>query len=263
MNVIELAIYPVKSLGGLSLPATHIDRFGPQWDRRWMVVDTQGKFITQRQFPQMALIHGQRNGDQVGLSMAGKSTLRFSAADFNGEIITVTIWRDQCLATLGSHEMHQWLSDALGVQCQLVFMHEQSIRTVDPTYAKQQETVGFADGFPLLLTNSASLKALNDKMTISIGMNRFRPNIVIDGAEAWQEDHWKRIQIGGMSFKVVKPCSRCVIPTIDPITATKQPEVFKTLQRYRKMNGEVYFGQNLLPCGIGDIHVGDAVTVLD
>ena len=117
---------------------------------------------------------------------------------------------------------------------------------MDPNYAKRDETVSFADGFPLLLTSQASLDFLNSKMSIAITQSRFRPNLVVEEAQPWQEDNWKRIRVGAMEFEVVKPCSRCVIPTIDPSSLKKQPEVFNTLKQYRSQGGEVFFGQNLI-----------------
>lgn len=164
---------------------------------------------------------------------------------------------------MGSDRMNQWLSDQLGLSCRLVFMPKDSRRPVDPDYAGPGHTVGFADGYPLLLTQQSSLDDLNRHMSIDIGMERFRPNVVVEGAEPWQEDQWRLVQIGSMLFDVVKPCSRCAIPTIDPNDGSKQPEVFRTLQQYRSKEGEVYFGQNLVPRSLGRLNLGDAVTVME
>jgi uncharacterized protein YcbX len=266
MKISHLYIHPVKSLAGISVQSFDIDRFGAHWDRRFMVVDEQGKFLTQRQLPAMVLIKTTLQHDRVTLSAEKGGTVQFSAADFDSAAsIQVQVWRDHCSAKAAPAEINQWLSQQLGRPCRLVFMPASTTRLVDPEFVKAGDSscVSFADGFPLLLTQSSSLADLNSRMSIDIDMQRLRPNFVVDGAPAWQEDQWKLIRIGEMLFDVVKPCSRCVIPTIDPATGQKQPEVFKTLQRYRQKNGKVYFGQNLLPRGVGTITVNDRVEVLE
>jgi len=200
----------------------------------------------------------------VQLTAVNGESLQFSAADFNaGEDVTVQVWRDLCVAKLGPDHAHAWLSRVLGRACRLVFMHDACRRSVDESYSGPGHTVSFADGFPLLLTQQASLDALNGYMSINIGMERFRPNLVVDGGLAWEEDQWRKLRIGSMLFDVVKPCSRCAIPTINPEDASKQPEVFKTLKQYRAREGEVYFGQNLVARGEGRLSVGDQVEVLE
>ena len=264
MHVASLYIHPVKSLGGISVAGASLDRFGLQWDRRWMVVDESGKFITQRQRTVMALIKARMEGDAVVLTGVDGSELLFNCGDFaSGAVQSVQVWGDECQARLGNDTMNQWLSDQLGVSCRLVFMPEDSYRPVDPDYAGPGHTVGFADGYPLLLTQQSSLADLNQRMSIDIGMERFRPNVVVEGAEPWQEDQWRVVQIGSTIFDVVKPCSRCAIPTINPEDASKQPEVFRTLQKYREKEGDVYFGQNLVPRSQGRLSVGDSVIVLE
>lgn len=264
MHVSRLFIHPVKSLGGVAVDAYAVDRFGPRWDRRWMVVDEQGKFITQRQLPRMALIKASLQQDHVHLRNPQGELLEFSAADFNeGEDISVQVWRDHCMAKLGLHYMHDWLSAALEKPCRLVFMPEASKRPVDATYAGAGHTVSFADGFPLLLTQESSLQDFNRHLSFQVGMERFRPNLVVEGGEPWQEDQWRVLRIGEMLFDVVKPCSRCAIPTINPEDASKQPEVFKALKQHRSRDGEVYFGQNLVARGEGRLKQGDRVEVLE
>lgn len=264
MHVVSLHIHPVKSLGGMPVKSSDIDRFGLRWDRRWMVVDETGKFLTQRQIPAMALIQASLQEDVVTLIRPQGEVLSFSTADFiNGQSVTVQVWRDQCQAREGSEAMNAWLSDALGRRCRLVFMDDACKRPVDEQYAGAGHTVSFADGFPLLLTQQSSLDEFNAHMSITIGMERFRPNLVVAGAEPWAEDQWRVLQVGAMVFDVVKPCSRCAIPTINPLDASKQPEVFRTLKQYRSQNGNVYFGQNLVPRTEGTIRVDDPVQVLE
>lgn len=263
MQVTQLFVHPVKSLGGMAVSECAIDRFGPRWDRRWLVVDRNGRFLTQRQFARMALVSVTLEQDIVTLRAHGHDQVQFAAADFCGRDMNVQVWRDQCLARRGPPELDRWLSDFLQTDCHLVFMPDSTRRLVDPDYAQQQETVSFADGFPLLLATESSLQAINAALDVPIGMGRFRPNLVLDGAAAFAEDNWRRIRVGTLDFRVVKPCSRCAIPTIDPRTAQKQPEVFKVLKAQRSRDGEVYFGQNLIPVGTGSVRVGDAVQVLE
>lgn len=264
MEVTRLYLHPVKSVGGMAVAQFDIDRFGPHLDRRWLVVDREGRFLTQRQHAAMALVRVALNDDQVTLSVPERDAVSFSPADFvGGESLPVQVWRDQCNAQAGPAALDDWLSQYLGVACRLVYMPDTTRRAVDPGYAKQGETVSFADGFPLLLTSESSLTDFNTRLSFSIGMERFRPNLVVDGSTPFAEDDWKRIRVGRMDFIVAKPCSRCAIPTIDPTTGSKQPEVFKTLKSYRQRDGEVFFGQNLLPVGTGSVQVGDRVEVLE
>ena len=158
--------------------------------------------------------------------------------------------------------INQWFSERLKRSCRLVYMADVTRRLVDKAYAKQNETVSFADGFPLLLTTDASLQSFNQHLSRPIDMVRFRPNVVISGSLPWEEDQWQAIRIGNLEFDISKPCSRCVIPTINSSTMQKESEVFQVLRDYREKNGEVFFGQNLLPRGIGKISVGDEVELL-
>ncbi len=263
MQVSRLFLHPVKSLGGFNVPQFSVDRFGPLLDRRWLVVDSRGQFITQRQKASMALVQTRLEQDRLTLARTGQPTITLTPADYCGPERKVRVWQDECAALSGPMEVDSWLSAAIGVQCQLVFMPESTRRRVDERYARHAETVSFADGFPLLLANEASLDDVNRRLSIKIGMERFRPNLVIEGAAAFAEDSWQRIRVGALEFIVAKPCSRCAIPTIDPGTAAKQPEVFKVLQQYRARDGDVYFGQNLLPVGRGQIQVGDSVEILE
>lgn len=270
MHVTRLFIHPVKSLGGISVDAFAVDRFGPRHDRRWLVVDGAGRFLTQRQHATMALVRTRLQAgaalqqDSISLQALGREPVQFSALDFNAAAtVRVQVWRDECDALGGPAHVDAWLSDFLGVECHLVYMPESTRRAVNPDFAHGGETVSFADGFPLLLTSERSLEDLNGRMSIRIGMERFRPNLVVDGSDAFAEDGWRRIRVGPLEFRVAKPCSRCAIPTIDPATAEKQPEVFKTLKGFRQRDGEVYFGQNLLPVGTGRIQVGDRVEILE
>ncbi|MGB1061226.1 MAG: MOSC domain-containing protein [Ketobacter sp.] len=263
MHVASLYIHPVKSLGGLPVAVSAIDRFGLRWDRRWMVVDEAGKFLTQRQLPAMALIRVSLDQGRVTLTAAQGEPMVFEVVDFvESPLIRVQVWRDQCEARLGSEAINVWLSRVLGRDCRLVFMDDHCRRPVDEHYAGPGHTVSFADGYPLLLTQQSSLDELNSHMSLNIGMERFRPNVVVTGGAPWAEDQWRVLRVGSMVFDVVKPCSRCAIPTINPVDASRQPEVFRTLKQYRARDGEVFFGQNMVPRSAGTIRVDDPVEVL-
>lgn len=262
--VSELTIYPVKSLGAMNLSRMRLDDFGPAGDRRFVVADRKGRFVTQRDYPRMTLIRvTQRDGV---LDFSAPEMALFSLAIppiENIERKDVVVWRDTVKACDMGDAIAAWLSSFIGTDVRLYYMPDDSVRAVDPHYAKEGDRVSFADGFPVLLIGAASLGALNSALPEPIASLRFRPNIVVEGAAPYAEDTWKRVRIGAIEFDVVKPCSRCVIPSIDPLTAQKQPIVAQTLARLRMRERAIYFGQNLIPRGIGDIALGDAVTVLE
>jgi uncharacterized protein YcbX len=176
----------------------------------------------------------------------------------------VQVWQDRCRALLVDPAADAWLSEFLGRPVRLVWMPPETQRRVDPRYALSDDHTGFADGFPFLLISRASLDALNARLQTPVSMERFRPNLVVAGCPPHAEDQWQRLRIGDMEFRVAKPCSRCVIPTIDPDTGVRDPgaEPLRTLSAYRRHQGKVYFGQNLLHCGSGVLAEGMAVEVL-
>lgn len=262
LRVSGLWRYPVKSLRGMACERFVLGRRGPQWDRQWMLVDPAGHFLSQRQQPRMALIDVQLADDALVFHAPGMAELRLPL-EGGGEQMTVEIWRDRCMGERVSTEADRWLGDFLGLDCHLVRFPDRAERQVDRRYARAGDQVGFADGFPLLLITQASLDALNERLTTPVDMRRFRPNLVIEGAEPHAEDRWKRLGIGGLEFEIVKPCSRCPIPGIDPDTAERSSEVLRVLASYRRGEGnKVYFGQNVLHRGEGELWLGQAVEVL-
>ncbi len=278
LRISQLYRYPVKSMGAVTLEQAKIDRFGIEKDRRWMLVDSNGKFLTQRRIAQMILLgitEFQFAGGDWGLTIQTSQNLKLPEQceqelslsvnkhfALNGSI-SVELWDDVCEGKVADDFINQWLSLVLDIPCRLVFMEGAYYRGVDKEYAQNNETVSFADGFPLLLTTESSLAAFNQYLDVPIGMLRFRPNIVISGNQAFAEDGWKRLRVGGIEFCVVKPCSRCVIPTINPLSAEKEPAVFKALKQHRSIGREVYFGQNLLAMNTGIISVGDRVEIIE
>ena len=261
----NLYIYPVKSMGEIALTSLELGRFGPRWDRRWMLVDESGQFITQRQLVGMAKIRIIAKEQGFELEVEGEASVALEPEDFAAsESLRVRVWGDLVVGNTGPKWLDLWLSRVLERPCRLVFMPETAERQVDPEFASKPTLVGFADGFPLLLITQASLNDISRKVGYTLENVRFRPNIVVSGGSPWEEDDWRRIRIGQLEFVVAKPCSRCAIPTIDPQTLSKQPAVFKTLKQWRSGgDGNVYFGQNLIPVQQGTVRCGDRVEVLE
>ncbi len=261
----ELWCHPVKSLRGHSLQRATIDRLGVADDRRWMLVDESDCFLTQRQQPRMALLTPEVREDGLLLRRADGDPL-LAPLDPEGERLRVRIWDDECEADRVSDDADAWLSDFLGQAVRLVRIRDDSERQVDLNYARPGDLAAFSDGFPLLLISQASLDDLNLRIGGEpLPMRRFRPNLVVRGCEPYAEDRWKRIRIGDIELRVVKPCSRCVIPTIDPETAEKHPdkEPMRTLLSYRRRDNKVYFGQNLLHDNEGELELGMPVEILE
>lgn len=254
--------YPVKSLRGEAFEALDIGRRGFLFDREWMVVDATGRFVTQRQQPRMALVSARVLADgRLALRAPGMPNL--TLADGTAGPSDVTVWRDTVKAARVGAPADDWLTDFLGLQCQLVRLAKDTVRPVDPTYAKAGDEVGFADGFPFLLISQASLDDLNRRLEEPLPMQRFRPNLVVSGCEPFAEDAWRRLRIGGVTLRVAKPCSRCIIPTIDPETAERSAEPLRTLMQYRRRENQVFFGQNLIPDTTGALGLGMRVEVLE
>jgi uncharacterized protein YcbX len=262
LKVTQLAIYPVKSLGMISLPTVVIDEFGPAADRRFMVADSSGKFLTQREYPKMCLVNVIAS--EHGFELSAPSMPPLEIEPNSGHTAgCVNLWGDSVETRDMGDQAANWFSRYLGIDARLHYMPDDSIRQVDMNYGKSGDRVSFTDGFPILLITEASLREFNSAWAEPVGADRFRPNIVIDGDVPYAEDTWKRLRIGALEFDVVKPCSRCVIPSIDPRTARKQPEVVQALAKTRRRGNAVYFGQNLIHRSIGAIHVGDTVVVVE
>lgn len=254
--------YPVKSLAGARHPALAVGPRGPAGDRHWMVVDPDGRFLTQRQLPAMALLSAAIEDDGLVLSDRHGGRLHV-AAGRDGDPLQVQVWGDSVAAVAPDAAADAWLSERLGRPCRLVCQPADGVRPVDPAFGRADDQVGFADGFPFLLISQASLDDLNGRLPEPVEMRRFRPNLVVGGCEPYEEDSWRRIRIGELSFRVVKPCSRCPIPTIDPDTGVRGPEPIRTLMTYRRRDNKVYFGQNLIHDGPGELAAGMTVEVLE
>jgi len=239
-----------------------LDARGILFDRHWMLVDEQGGFLSQRTDPRMALVDQRIEGDELVIEAPGFAPLRIPSQVGTGEAIAVDIWKDRCQASLVGSEADAWFSRVLGRFCRLVYLPASSVRAVDPSYASPTDQTGFSDGFPLLIISNASLSDLNQRLDSPLAMQRFRPNLVIHGCEPYEEDRWREIRIGDIGFRLVKPCSRCAITTIDPVTTKKSAEPLRTLARYRRADNKVYFGQNTLHDAPGELREGMEVEIV-
>lgn len=264
MIVSSLTMYPIKSCAGISLERAPIGPRGIQGDRAFMLVNTSEEFLTQRELPRMALIQPQIiDNERLTVTAPCMPELSIIPCD-TGSRRQVVIWKDSCVAVDQGDEIADWFSSFLGIACRLVRMPEDTVRRVNPEYAvHEQDQVGFADGYPFLLISEASLADLNSRMPEPLPMNRFRPNIVVGGTLPYNEDTWRTIRIGEVTFHIVKPCARCEIPTTDQATAARGKEPLKTLATYRHAAKGAMFGQNLIHVQQGVIRVGDRVEVLE
>lgn len=264
ITISELYIYPIKSLGGIQLKEVRLTDRGFEHDRRWMLVDANNRFITQREHASMALLqtamasngievyHKDNQGEKIVIPFLADST----------EKLAVTIFTDTCQAIIVSNEINQWFSRYLQTPCKLVYMPDDSLRKVDENFAKEPKNItAFSDGYPILMISKESLADLNSRLEEPLSVNRFRPNLVIEGGLPYEEDSMEHFIINDLSFYGVKPCARCMITTINQQTTEKGKEPLKTLATYRMKNNKIYFGQNVIAESIGQLKTGDQLTL--
>jgi uncharacterized protein YcbX len=265
LRLTQIHFYPIKSCAGTPLTEATIGRRGIVRDRELMIVEAStGEFVTQRELPALALIRPELAGSR--LTLRARDAPDFThAVVASGRVRSVVVWDDQCPAVDQGDAVASWLSAFLSAEVRLVRLAEDYVRPVDPTYAvTPADEVGFADGYPLLLTSQESLDELNRKLAVPVPMNRFRPNVVIEGSgEPFAEDHYRTIRIGEVTFHLVKLCSRCVTTTVDQATGRAGHEPLATLSRFRRQGSKVLFGQNLIHANQGIIRVGDSVEILE
>ncbi len=260
----QLYVFPVKSLRGLSPSSWGLDARGLQNDRRYMLVDEQGRFLTQRQQHRMALIDVHWQDGRLRLSAEGKEPIEVPVLEDAAQLRAVEIWGEQQQGFDQGDVVASWLAEFLGVTCRMVRHDLNSPRAVDADYARPGDVVSFSDGFPFLVLSEASVAALSKQAGVELDIRRFRPNLVIRGCEPFEEDQWRRIRIGQSEFELVKPCSRCIIPTIDPNTGERGPEPMRALMATRRRENKVYLGQNAIQRSAGEsLAVGDGVEVLE
>ncbi|MGB3295212.1 MAG: MOSC N-terminal beta barrel domain-containing protein [Phormidesmis sp.] len=271
-----LYVYPIKSAAGIAVSEASMTARGLQYDRRWMVVDAQGKFMTQRRFPRMALI-GVEMGEQLKITAPGMSDLSVPLTAVSGERVNVEVWGDGCEAIALCPKSKQWFTQFIGVDCQLVYMPDSSHRPTDHGRFGDDSLVSFADAYPYLLISEASLAGLNHKLAenqkLPVPVSRFRPNLVIKGdIEPHAEDSWQQIQVGSAVFDLPKLCARCSIPNVDTQTGDypkdrhghRTSEPSQTLATYRAWDRGIWFGQNCVQYGTSSstLRIGDPVNVL-
>jgi uncharacterized protein YcbX len=263
MQITELNIYPIKSARAQSLPQMKITSQGPEGDREWMLIDENGKFLSQRTLPKMATV--QVSYDPMALTI-GMDKMFFKVPRNNSfkRQVKVQVWSDTFDAALEPDLYSQGLAQYLGVQCRLVRYAPYSQRRVLSLKKEWKPEVKFADGRPLLLTNTKSLEDLNQRLPVAVPMNRFRPNIVVEGKSAFEEDKWKRIRVGDVILSQPKKSARCKIVTIDQQTGVSEgDEPLKTLSTYRRDGNAVFFGTLWIPENEGVIDLGAPVEVLE
>jgi hypothetical protein len=263
IRVSQLVIYPVKSCRGVEVDLATVCATGFELDRRWMLTGDDGRFLSQREHRQLAKVRVQTGEDRLHLEAPGLPSLEIGYEEVVGPASRVRIWGDECEAVAEGEDAARWFSRYLGFSVRLVRMVGEDARPLESSTAQPGDHVSFADGFPFLLLSLASLDNLNRRLSLPVSMDRFRPNIVVDGCEAHDEDRWKRVRIGEVVFRIAKPCARCVVTNIDQTTGEKRREPLRTLSTYRTADGQVLFGQNLVHEGRGIIRVGDPVEVLD
>jgi uncharacterized protein len=266
MKLTAIHLFPIKSVAGLSVSSAVMEARGLRHDRRWMLVDSTGRFVTGRQLSRMVLIRALPIENGLLLNAPGMLEHVVHIPNNNAERINVSVWNDQLSAVLADAKTSAWLSHFLNHEVRLVFMDDVSERRVElesPNAAVAHD-VSFADGYPLLLISEASLLHLNQKLKVPISMLHFRPNLVVSADQAHIEDSWKHIRIGAVEFDVIKTCTRCVFTTVDPVTGEKDStsEPLATLKTYRRSEEGIIFGMNLIARNQGRIHIDDMLTVL-
>jgi len=266
----SLHIYPVKSCRRVDLDETMVEPWGLAGDRRWVVIGEDTVRLTQRTVPRMALVRPEYAADgRLTLRAPGMPDLELAPPlrAQGAAAIAVTVGRFSGHAAAGGEAADEWFTEFLGCAARLAYMDDTSVRPTNPEYSREQDRVSFADGYPLLLASTASLSALGSWIAEMGGdpvpMTRFRPNVVIDGTEPWAEEDWTRVRLGEQVFRVVKPCDRCVMTTVDPERGEfdgRQP--LRALRKNHRTGKLVYFGMNLVPDTVGPLRVGDDFAVL-
>ena len=258
----SLYVYPIKSCGGVAVSEWNVDERGFRYDRRWMLVDEANQFISQRELPRMALIGVRFDPGGLVVSAPDMPSLRVPLLPPDGRPLRARIWDDVVDTLPVGTSSDRWFTEFLGVRCRLVHLPESSVRRVDPDYGTDGDRVGLADGFPFLLISEGSLAELNARLERPLPMNRFRPNVVVGGCAPFAEDGWRVVRAGPITLRVVKPCARCAITTVDQSTGARGKEPLRTLATFRRSGTKVLFGQNLIHDERGTLRVGDPVEVL-
>jgi len=266
LRLTRIRVYPLKGAAGFDLEESEVGVRGIPGDRRWMLVRPNGDFLSQRTHPRLCLIRVSPSGQES----EGKARYSVDAPGMNGldlapfeseEWIQVQLHQDRFSTVVGNAEADRWFTDFLGDSCRLAYFPDRLTRPVDPEYAKGH-TVGFADGYPVHLASQDSLRDLNQRLSRSTTMLRFRPNLVVEGGVPWEEDEWRTVAIENVILHLVKPCARCSVTTVDQGTGTRGREPLRTLRGFREAGGKVYFGQNAVVGQTGRFRVGSNVHIV-
>lgn len=259
LTLSEIWIYPIKSLGGIRLQTAKVFEKGLQYDRRFMLIEESGLFMTQRVYPKMALFKTAIADSNLIITHNGNTLTLPLVPQVLHPARPVQIWDDLVMANEVDPAYSAWFSQHLDIPCKLVFFPEENPRAVDPRFKVNDEHVALADAYPLLIIGQASLDDLNTRLQSPLPMNRFRPNLVFTGGQPYEEETWRNFTVGSNRFAGVKPCARCVLTTVDQQTAEKGKEPLKTLATYRNFNNKIIFGQNVVAIDHQSITVGDTV----
>jgi uncharacterized protein len=267
IRLASIHIYPMKAARAVDLGESRVEPWGLAGDRRWLVVDEDGRFISQREESSMARVVVSCGPDRISVSAEGRTDLVIAEPPAGAALLKVRVWSSTLLAAAAGPEADTWFTDYFGRPARLVYLDDPTRRPVDPEYGRAGDVVSFADGYPLLLTSAGSLGELGGWLAADgerpVPMTRFRPSVVVAGAPPWAEDRWRRVRIGAVPFRVAKPCGRCLVTTTDQVTGERGRQPLKMLGRRRRFGQQLVFGQNLIPDAGGVIRVGDPVEILD
>ena len=263
ITISSLIYYPIKACRGFEVDTAQVERMGLQHDRRMMVITPDGGFLTQREYPRLALVTPKLTNGTLELSAPNYDSIQLGIQT-SGVPLPVNVWSSKGIQAIDQgEEAADWFSGLLGSEVRLVHIADGYRRRVNREYAVDPDDhTGFADGYPILLVSEAGLQDLNSRLETAVPMNRFRPNIVVKGCEPFAEDTWNRIHAGDVELAVVKPCARCEVTTIDKNTLETSKEPLKTLGRYRKQKLGAIFGQNVIPLAEGSLRIGMNVEIL-
>ncbi len=261
MKLTDIWIYPIKSLGGIRMEHAEVLEKGLRYDRRYMLVDENNKFITQRAVPTLALFKLYFHESGFLISYQSESLIIPFEPLQKKEATPAIIWNDNVMVHELGDQINDWFTAQLKTKCKLVFFPESHKRDIDKEFAHNNEQVSLADGYPFLIIGKASLDDLNNRLKDAVPMNRFRPNFVFEGGKPFEEDSWKNFSIGSINFSGIKPCARCTITTVDQETAKTGSEPLATLSKFRKKESKVNFGQNLIATTLGEVKIGDEIKI--
>jgi uncharacterized protein len=262
ITVSGLFVYPIKGARGIEVTSARAKPLGFEHDRRFLLTDPRGQFVTQREYTTLALVQTQVSGDTLIVHAPNQEPLTLPLRPEGPPDRTVQVWGTRSPALFLGQTAADYFSTYFGAPVELVFMPENEGREVDPDFAKNGEKVSFADGFPYLLATEESLDNLNARLVDGVPMNRFRPNIVVRGAPAWAEDYWSNFSLNGLVFHPAKPCARCQVITVNQDTGVRGKDPLATLATFRARSNKVYFGWNLFVEGEGVVNTGDRMTML-